>query len=975
MIGDGSDLSLRVANCFREKNFKVVYYSSDKLFCDQALKEKFAKSTYYKIIYFFNLVGNKHSLSQAKRILAHRHEPTLILTRFDTPVEQDLPRTHQWFTDTITQYQNISDLAEKFPKSSILIAHDVILNDFAWHPAQSFFFSRRDEGQILSPGFGFSFVSQDNFINYIQPLLFSPFDGEKMMLVTNKIAAKSIFAALSEVTLPKYQIITTKLNLAEFEFPFPLVIYSGLSDLNFVRYDHRFFTLLHPPQPNAKKAIAKTPANRSGNLPALKKLIALSMPPSSYSHKKILSQAKAILTRREEGFLRRYASAEAVQGRIPINLKHFDFLPITKAFQAKKALEINFTPPSFKQLRIPPVVIPVQAPQSLNVGKEIINLPVVTQASTASVVVKKAPATKNLLKRKKLYRAWRRKKYLAFLPKIVLLGLIPLLLVGGGVSWYFYWRSHQTQYALQNFFATCSSGNNCLQAGVTAFSHVEELPPTALKDFLLSVQQYALAQQALDKQVAAVGSYLWQNNQLNGSECLSALSAAFSQAQQAYIKLQSQWEDKQAELITLTTEITELERNNFAKYLLSANKNLTLLEKNLPLLTNLLEREAVSTAAILFDSYALRQGGGTIYGYALKKIAPGVKELKVYDVARVASDSAIKINLPEKLAKQDVISNSDASGLANLAFERSFADTAALSGQVLTSALGAKIDLFLGVSFTASSRLTTVLSGEATKETLQKLQQQVAYSRGREVGLISHLNAANTALAVANQETILSKYFYEFLSLLSEGEILLYSSDDELAKQISSLHYGADLDDINCPTSFGTKTCFLDIVSQHDNYLQANSLLTQTVSHTVELTPAATTHVRKIVFDNTKSQQAALDYLSFSLPHTARVEALVVDEVREKLDQNQGVMLTIPAGESSVVSLTFTIQRDISENDLTYSFYQQHQFGLSGQKTQVIINNRLPYAQKIIAPSAINEQKSIIFNPQIDKSFQGAVVF
>ena len=93
------------------------------------------------------------------------------------------------------------------------------------------------------------------------------------------------------------------------------MIYSGLSDLNFVRYDHCFFTLLHPPQPNAKKAIAKTPANRSGNLPALKKLIALSMPPSSYSHKKILSQAKAILTRREEGFLRRYASAEAVQGR------------------------------------------------------------------------------------------------------------------------------------------------------------------------------------------------------------------------------------------------------------------------------------------------------------------------------------------------------------------------------------------------------------------------------------------------------------------------------------------------------------------------------------------------------------------------------------------------------------------------------------------------------------------------------------
>ena len=121
------------------------------------------------------------------------------------------------------------------------------------------------------------------------------------------------------------------------------------------------------------------------------------------------------------------------------------------------------------------------------------------------------------------------------------------------------------------------------------------------------------------------------------------------------------------------------------------------------------------------------------------------------------------------------------------------------------------------------------MSGEATKETLQKLQQQAAYSRGREIGLISHLNAANTALAVANQTT-LSKYFYEFLSLLSEGEILLYSNDDELAKQISSLHYGADPDDINCPTSFGTKTCFLDVVSQHDNYLQANSLLTQTVS-------------------------------------------------------------------------------------------------------------------------------------------------
>ena len=176
LIGDGSELSLQIANAYKEKKFRLIYYREKELLAQTSLREKFNQHTYYKIIYFFNILNNNQEIKTVKKILQNRREPILFITRFDTAVQQDLPRTHSWFKASLAQYQNINNLVELFPKASVLIAHDLILANDGWHPARDYFFSRANENELLSPGFGFSFISQVGFFAQIQPLLFSAFN-------------------------------------------------------------------------------------------------------------------------------------------------------------------------------------------------------------------------------------------------------------------------------------------------------------------------------------------------------------------------------------------------------------------------------------------------------------------------------------------------------------------------------------------------------------------------------------------------------------------------------------------------------------------------------------------------------------------------------------------------------------------------------------------------------------------------------
>lgn len=978
LIGDGSSLSLSIANAYKEKKFRLIYYREQDLLNQVDLREKFSKHTYYKIIYFFNLLNNSQEVKKIKQILKNRHEPILFITRFDTATQADLPRTHSWFKTTLAQYHNINSLVEAFPKASVLIAHDLIL-DNGWHPARDYFFSRSAEGELLSPGFGFSFISQSSFFAQIQPLLFSAFSGEKMMLITNKITPKSIFTTFSELKIPPFKIITHQLEVVDFEFDFPLIIYSGVSDLNFTKADHRFFQpLLQLPTPNthinesAKGIKTHVDLNKNNTQVVVDK-------PAKTPNKKqrqIISQAKAILTHREEGFLCRYTKSQPTNNFIPINLTSFDFLPTVSRHHSSLFLpNFNLSQQRLKQLKIPPVVIWRQAPASLHLGQDIINLPIITTASAIKTtpVAKTPPKSSSSVRAKTLLRKrrpnWR--KTLTRFIKPAIFTLIPLIIVASSLMIYSRWRQTKAQHLLVNFFQACTSVPTCLTTNQSALLDTSDLSPSIATDFLQALQKYIQTEDQLNSNLGRLGKWFTGREQLAANQFITELKTAINQAQESEKQLQNLLENHSP---ILSSFATTSNWQIFLKQIQNSASNKRLLIEYTPLLEVLLQSEQVQSAQILFDNFYTRRGGGVIYGFALHSLADK-NPSKIYSLSEIASASAIKINLPEKINQQLSLENNPEMGLKNLAFDRSFVDVAALSQQLLNGATKKKPNLIWASSFAANQRLTQVLLGDQQALALANLQQQpIVNANSRENALISNLKAQNSRF-LSGDEQLLSKYIYEFLNLLNEGEILFYADNEKLTNLIASLRLDDDLRNIACPASFASKTCFLDGFAQHDNYLQVGALLTQTAIHTIELEPAVTKHQRRLVFDNTKGTQDLVDYLSFTLPNQSRLESVVIDEVAHNLDQNYGLILVVPAGKSANVELNFSVDRAISENDLTYSFYNHHQFGLNGQKTQVIINNRLPYRQKIIAPAAINEQKSIIFNTLISRSFQGAVVF
>jgi hypothetical protein len=249
IIGDDSSLSLEIAQLFRQRGFKVVYYHYGRLLNNPSLQQKFHKNHYYKIIYFFNIASNIQTPKIVTRLLKNRREPTLFITRFDTTTDLESPETKLWFKASLTQYQNLVALAELFPRASLLIAHDLILADSNFHPAAAYIFSRLPRGELVNPHLNFSFISQKNFLSQITNLLFSPYTGEKILFQPDVIPAARVFYTFANVFSPPVSVFSQKLPLAEFEFPFPLTIYSGASDLDFAHPQARFFATANPPPP------------------------------------------------------------------------------------------------------------------------------------------------------------------------------------------------------------------------------------------------------------------------------------------------------------------------------------------------------------------------------------------------------------------------------------------------------------------------------------------------------------------------------------------------------------------------------------------------------------------------------------------------------------------------------------------------------------------------------------------------------
>jgi hypothetical protein len=998
LIGDDSDLALKITAQLRENNFKVVYRSSTRLLSDEQAAASFAQNTYYKIIYLFNLKDNTQPLRVPSQILRWRHEPILIITRFDTTTNLDSPLTHQWFQNCLTQYNNITALAQRFPKASLLIARDLILTDSAFHPAASYFFSRLGAGEILSPGFAFSFISQNSFLEQARTLLFAPYTGEKMLFATNQIAAASIFHAFADVWSPKLKLVTETLPIADFEFDFSLTLYSGVSDLNFVTSENVFFKkLLTPPTPTPQQS----PPREEVSLPPLPHL---PTPPVAVSAKTkhILQRARKILTTKEESFLSRYLDgANTPFTRKNIDLRSFDFLqsavkPVPPAtFSPKpppradhRRVQINFDLSYFATRA--PIIAPISPQRNL----ATIKVPQQTSARASKPKTELAKQTylKGRASRPTAPTTTRRQQtrltrsrprspigrhfFASPLARAVAGGTLILALVVLGYTVFYHptIRRAATQSALRTFFTTCHAQAACLTN--TDLSHeLTSLTSAPVNEQALIglLSEFLPATQKFDKQLIRALGVAWQNQPGVLTDEWQIVAQSLTLVQETLTPLQAELVRQENYLVTLT-DLTTI--NDFKERLDVLNNNLQLLRRHLPLLEALAAEDELAASVLMFDNTIARSGGGEVLGYVQVELQKGkLGAVSAQPLSEIIAAANLEISSPPTL--QDYRDTAlEATGAYNLAFGRDFNATSALAAQLWTSAGGKQVDLSAGLNLNTLAALEAVVNKKDAGAVLATLRGDLRSVTigSKEKTLISHLNTLHAGLARLSGEQ-LKLMFFSFLNQLNTGEMSLSSPRDDLALAFAGVGVTGDPSNVLCPAGFGTDLCFLDIFVQTDDYLDLNVDLVQTVTHTIELELERTRHMRQIILDNRAGKRPAADYLTFSLPVGAKLESLEVDGEAVTLDTNKGLRVVVEAGQALTIEVTAMLERTINKNDLTYSFYNQGQSGLLDQSIQVIVVNKLPYSPKIIAPAAVNEQKNIIFNPVSGQSFQGAVIF
>ena len=425
--------------------------------------------------------------------------------------------------------------------------------------------------------------------------------------------------------------------------------------------------------------------------------------------------------------------------------------------------------------------------------------------------------------------------------------------------------------------------------------------------------------------------------------------------------------DESADLLTVAKS-TQLE--TFATQLDLLEQRLKLIKEYLPFLEVLASQQKLTIAAVFLDDQTPRTGGGLIMGTSKITLTHGSLEIApVATAGAIIAHSPISVHTPHQLEK---VKTTETDGLRNLTFHREFPEVAILLGQDLNSSLGYTPDLTVSINLTTLSRLETLLLGTPATETIAARIGALTTAQ-RELALAETWDIVSAALVGVQSEKA-PALFYHFLQDLDDHAFQFFTTNDSLNSAITKAGLADGTTSVLCP-NFDTSICFLDTFAQHDDYLAANSGLTQEVTHEIELTQKQTHHQRTIDFVNTNQKETAIDYLTFDLPVGATLESLSRDGRTVELDEDNAYTLTLGPGESTSLRLKFSLEHIITSSNFTYSFYDQHQNGFPDQKLKVIVQRQIPYAPRIIGPSAITSGSSINFVSPGSRSFFGAIVF
>ncbi|MBQ6438331.1 hypothetical protein IJJ12_03030, partial [bacterium] len=452
----------------------------------------------------------------------------------------------------------------------------------------------------------------------------------------------------------------------------------------------------------------------------------------------------------------------------------------------------------------------------------------------------------------------------------------------------------------------------------------------------------------LHTQLHAYTATVFQNQAGQPSDELAVIAQTLAATQDVSKRTATALASAHAELNQLAT--TD-QIDTFQAVLKEVDDQLSLLSDYLGFWQALALPGAHQITLVQLDNHTPRTGGGTVVGFDNLVMRDGRLESATYATASQAAElSKIAANLPAALTdalNQTNLDADDFSPLANVTFDRSFADATPVLRQVVASAYNFNADLVVAVNEGALSAWSQLFA------------------------VAPQLSAVHQALAVATPDQLTA--FWQLLtSELDQRTFQFATTDASLDQALATHNLYTDAARIKCP-NFDTKVCYLDAFSQSDNYLTP-ALLTQEITHQVTLSLEKTTHQRHLVLTNQSETTAAVDFWRLNLPTGAQIVSLNRDNRAFELTDG-AYLLRLGPGSTTTLDITYEIPRPITSSDFTYSLYHAVQSGLSDQNVKLVVKNNLPYSPQLITPSAVTSGNDIRFTTLPGRNFLGAVVY
>lgn len=520
---------------------------------------------------------------------------------------------------------------------------------------------------------------------------------------------------------------------------------------------------------------------------------------------------------------------------------------------------------------------------------------------------------------------------------------------------------------LTTYFQECVDQNSCFNSNALRRTYTNSLvKKNSLPDFTLSLTRLTTKYERLTNQLDTYFATAWQNQSGDVTIELQILRQNLDNTQKELQNVRRSFDSAQAELHALASSD---QLGVFTTNLSQLEKRIQLIDDYLPLFEAFASRPELKTTLILMDQNVARTGGGLILGAANLDFLKGAYQQTHYlTTTSMIKNSSVEVHTPHQLKD---VKTTETSGLHNLTFAREFSETASLLQTDLRSALAYKPDIIIGVNLNTISHLEQLLLDKPAEQTLS--QQAKIYNTGEKEMLLEEIfSELNIKL-----DRFVPSRGHEFIELLLQnlesGQLQFYTTDDTLKNAINTVKLRSDVNSVRCPSGFGSSVCYLDTFAGHEDYLNSNSFLTQNITHRIEINGDVTKHSRTIIFTNESPSESVSDYLTFHLPQNAQDVELLLNDQEIKLDDDNAYQLQLNPGKTATLEVKFSITRQITNSDFTYSYYDQHQNGYPDQNLQVIITNHVPYSIHTIAPRAVTKGDVITFARTGAVSFFGAV--